>query len=247
MVGHSSQARNSLPSSRHGGISHNFSSPHYPQSNGKAEATVKSMKKLISSTWNKSSADWERLCRALLQYRNTPCRKDAVSPAQKLFGHPVQDHLPAHCRSFSPEWQKAAQAIEAAGDVSLGNAQMAYNQHAYPLPELSVGAHVAIQNSNSKLWDIYGTVTAIAPFRRYCVKTQSGRVLVRNRRFLRKRYPPSVAAPTRIPPSPVLEQTEQVRPRQSSRARRRPNRLCEDGQWMSSSCTARSHELEGEV
>ena len=132
-----------------------------------AEATVKSMKKLISSTWNRSSADWERLCRALLQYRNTPCRKDAVSPAQKLFGHPVQDHLPAHRRSFSPEWQTAAQTIDAAGDASLGNAQMAYDQHAHPLPEHSVGAHVAIQNPNLKLWDIYGTVTAIAPFRRY--------------------------------------------------------------------------------
>ena len=50
----------------------------------------------------------------ILQYRNTPCWKDALSPAQKLFGHPVQDHLPAHRRSFSLEWQKAAQAIEAA-------------------------------------------------------------------------------------------------------------------------------------
>ena len=195
------------------------------------------MKKIISSTWNRSSADWEKLCCALLQYRNTPYRKDALSPAQKLFGHPVQDHLPAHRRSFSPEWQKAAQVIEAAGEASLQNAKMAYDKHARALPELNVGARVAIQNPNSKLWDIHGIVTAIAPFRRYFIKTQSGRVLVRNRRFLRKRYPPSVAAPSTVPPPPAQEQTGQVCPRQSSRAKRKPSRLCEDERWMLSSCT----------
>ena len=73
------------------GISHKMSSPHYPQSNGKAEATVKSMKKLISAAWTGRSIDWNKLSHALLQYRNTPCRKDGFSPAQKLFGHPVQD------------------------------------------------------------------------------------------------------------------------------------------------------------
>ena len=78
------------------GVSHEVSSPHYPQSNGKAEARVKSMKKLISAAWTGRSVDWTKLSRALLQYRNTPTRKDGISPAQKLFGHPVQDTLPAH-------------------------------------------------------------------------------------------------------------------------------------------------------
>jgi len=31
---------------------HQISSPHYPQCNGKAEATVKSMKKIIRAAWN---------------------------------------------------------------------------------------------------------------------------------------------------------------------------------------------------
>ena len=73
------------------GTSHITPSPHYPQSNGQAEAAVKSMKKLVSAAWQGKSVNWEKLSRSLLQYRNTPCRKDGLSPAQKLFGHPVQD------------------------------------------------------------------------------------------------------------------------------------------------------------
>jgi len=59
-----------------------------------------SLKKLIQTCWTGRSLDHEKFCRALLQYRNTPSRKDGLSPAQKLFGHPVQDILPAHHRAF---------------------------------------------------------------------------------------------------------------------------------------------------
>lgn len=62
-------------------------SPRYPQSNGKAEATVKSMKKLIRAAWNGRHLDENKLTRALLQYRNTPSRKDGRFPAVKLYGH----------------------------------------------------------------------------------------------------------------------------------------------------------------
>ena len=51
------------------------------------------------------------------------------------------------------------------------------------------GLHVAIQNDTTKRWDIYGVITEIGPHRRYYVKTTSGRVLTRNRRFLRRRVP----------------------------------------------------------
>ncbi len=77
----------------------------YSQSNGKVEATVKSMKKLIQASWMGSHLDEAKLVCALLQIRNTPLCKDGQSPAQKLFGHPIQDTLPAHHRVFTSEWQ----------------------------------------------------------------------------------------------------------------------------------------------
>ena len=94
------------------GFTHQKSSPRYPQSNGKVEATVKSMKKILAASWNNRQLNDNKLCRALLQYHNTPSRKDGLSPAQKLYGHPVQDTLPAHRRSFSPDWQHSSQEVD---------------------------------------------------------------------------------------------------------------------------------------
>ena len=58
------------------GFHHQTSTPYYPQSNGRAEATIKSMKQIIRAAWNGRYMNEEKLCRALLQYRNTPSRKD---------------------------------------------------------------------------------------------------------------------------------------------------------------------------
>ena len=157
-------------------------------------AAVKSMKKLISTAWQGKSVNWEKVSRSLLQYRNTPCRKDGLSPAQKLFGHPVQDSLPAHRRSLAPEWQKSLEEADKDASASRHMAEQAYNQHTRELPDIKLGSHVAIQNPRSKLWDIYGVVTALASHRRYIVKATSGRVFVRNRRFLRKLIPVSIRA-----------------------------------------------------
>ena len=48
------------------GFIYRRSTPHYPQSNGKAESAVKSMKKIIRAAWNGRNLDEEKLCRALL-------------------------------------------------------------------------------------------------------------------------------------------------------------------------------------
>ena len=79
-------------------LRHITSTPTYPQSNGKAEATVKSMKRIIRAAWCGTGLDAETLARAILQCRNTPSRKDRLSPAQKLSGRPLQDTIPAHSR-----------------------------------------------------------------------------------------------------------------------------------------------------
>ncbi len=209
--------------------SHKVSTPHYPQSNGKVEATVKSMKRIIRISWNGRSLNQDKFCRALLQYRNTPSRKDSLSPAQKLYGRPVQDIIPAHHRSFSEEWQEwqhKPEAAEQQAQQTLKSSEEYYNQHAHPLQEIQIGSNVAIHNNRTKLWDIYGIVTYISPHRRYHVKTLSGRVLVRNRHFLRRRVPASIPVSTQqqltshITPTPEPPST-----RRSTRCTHPPSRL----------------------
>ena len=215
--------------SKEWGFQHITSSPMYPQSNGKAEATVKSMKKLIRAAWKRDSLDDRKLARALLQYRNTPSQRDHPSTAQKLFGHPIQDTLPAHRRAFAPQWQTSAEEAEQQTIRNAEQVEHNYNQHARELPEIGVGSNVAIQNTVTKLWDIYGIVTAIAPHRRYLVKTASGRVLVRNRRYLRRCVPigsPAVAVGPHSTVNPGPRPPPQ--PRCSTRQHTRPNRLIEE-------------------
>ena len=174
------------------GFKHQTSSPRYPQSNGKIEATVKSMKKLLAASWDHRQLNEEKLCGALLQYQNTPSCKDGLSPAQKLFGHPNQDILPAHRRSFAPEWQKSTEEAEQQAMDTREDAKVSYDTHTHSLPDIHIGSKVALQNRHTKLWDIYGTVVAIGPHRCYHVKTSGGQILVLNQRFLRCRVPTSL-------------------------------------------------------
>ena len=136
------------------GFTHKTSSPRYPQSNGKIEAMVKSMKKILAAVWDHGHLNEDTLCRALLQYRNTPSRKDGISPAQKLFGHPIQDTIPAHRRSFAPEWQMSTQEVEQLANETSEQSKTFYDIHTHQLPDIRNGSKVALQNQQTKLWDI---------------------------------------------------------------------------------------------
>ena len=64
------------------GVEVRSSSAYFPQSNGRAEAGVKSMKRLLMGNLGpKGYIDNDRVAKALLQYRNTPFRVGSASPA----------------------------------------------------------------------------------------------------------------------------------------------------------------------
>lgn len=197
------------------------------------------MKKLLVASWHNQHLNEEKLCGALLQYRNTPSRKDGLSPAQKLFGHPIQDTLPAHRRSFAPEWQKSIEEAEQQATETMKDAKASYDAHTHSLPDIHIGSNVALQNQQTKLWDIYGRVVTIGPHHRYHVKTKGGRILVHNRRFLRHRVPASLqsrtpspqATNTPPPPTSAPPQEHPTATRHPQRPHKPPARLIEDPSW----------------
>ena len=139
------------------GFLHKTSSPYHPHSNRKIESRVKSMKRIIHTSWNGYSLDEDNFYRALLQYRNTSSWRDGLYPAQKLYGHPTQDILPAHRRSFAQKWQlkKSTSKLKSHSSLQLTSY---YNAHAHPLADIEISSNVAIQTPVPS----YGTFMALS-------------------------------------------------------------------------------------
>ena len=144
------------------GVAYQISSPHYLQSNGKAEATVKSIKKKTSHLPGQAamSTGGNLIVRHCSIATSHP-ENMAFLQHRKLFGHPMQDHLPAHRCSFTQEWQRASEQSDEVWESSQMETERVYNEHAYPLKDLHIGSQVAIQHPRSKPWDIYGTIITV--------------------------------------------------------------------------------------
>ena len=122
--------------------------------------------------------------------------------------------------------------------------QLINNQHigtmhnaAHGLSKLVIGTPVVIQNDKSKLWDRSGVVVDVGSHRKYFIRLPSGRILTRNRRFLRRRYSPTflsdnteqqqqLPSPPSNPASAPVSSTKQ-QPRRSTRVKKKPDRLIE--------------------
>ena len=206
------------------------SSPTYAQSNGHAEAAVKSVKHLVLKAAPSGDLASEEFLQGLLELRNTP---DATgsSPAQMVFGHQLRTLIPAHQSLFQPRWTAAMKARDRQAVVDA-TAKGYYDVHAHPLRPLRTGQLVRVQDAITKLWDRVGTVVGIGHNRDYRVKLGGGAVMWRNRRFIRPQRStpddePASTGPTQ--PAASLPPAERPEPsparRRSSRNRRAPVKL----------------------
>ena len=76
---------------------HTTSSPLFAQSNGQAERTVQTVKKLLKESKDPHSA--------LLTYRSTPFPWCNLSPAELLMGRRVHANIPVLNHQLKPEWK----------------------------------------------------------------------------------------------------------------------------------------------
>lgn len=210
------------------GVTMRTSSAHFPQSNGRAEAAVKSAKRLLrDNTTPGGSLDTDRFPKALLQYLNTPLREGGKSPAQLAMGRQLRDGIPVH--RVDKYWQRALRGRER--DVARQHVKVVEQQGAHrTLAALPPDTRVWVQNQATHIWDRRGVVTETLPHRQYTIKLEgSGRVSLRNRRHLR---PVRAGNATPARPSPTLPSLLPSAPDEPS-VSQRPQRHVKRPGWLS--------------
>ena len=181
------------------GVTHRQSSAYHPQSNGRAEVSVKAMKRLLQDNVSESgSLDTDAIMRGMLQLRNTPERDSGLSPAQVLLGRRLRDALPfppmtnvfERSSLVADPWKDMWAHKELALKARLGTQVDRLDARGRDLPPLQIGDRCRIQNqygNHPGKWDRTGQVVQAKGHDQYVVRVDgSGRVTIRNRKFLRK-------------------------------------------------------------
>ena len=201
------------------GVRHRLSSAYNHQSNGRAEVTVKTMKRLLCDNVSEGgNLNTDAVTRAMLQLRNTPEGDSGLSPAQVLMGRTLRDTLPLtppiprnvtvfdDCSPVSRVWKDVWLAKEDALKSRLSKQTERLVDGARQLKPLSVGDSVRIQNqtgSHPTKWDKTGVVMQIGENDKYVVRVDgSRRLTLRNRRYLRKMIPSKFYSQVPQPPKP---------------------------------------------
>ena len=178
------------------GVRHRLSSTYFPHSNCRAEVCVKTVKRMIMDNTGKcGELNTDKFQRAMLQYRNTRDPETKMSPAIALFNRDIRDFIPILPGRYVPHdtWRETAKMREDA----MRNRHMRevdkLSQGTKNLPSLEIADKVRVQNQhgpNPLKWDKTGIVVEKKDYDQYIVKMDgSGRVTLRNRKFLRKYKP----------------------------------------------------------
>ena len=158
------------------GFDHITSSTCYPQSNGKAENVVKTVKWLFTKCWESGQSEFL----ALMDWRNTPTEGLDTSPASRFLGHRCKTLLPITGSWLLPDYptEEDRQSI----NKQKQRQQYYYTRHIKELKPIAAGEIVRMRLPGQKCWS-QGVCTGLVGPWSYSVKV--GEVtFIRNRRQL---------------------------------------------------------------
>ena len=146
-------------------FTHDTSSPHYPESNGQVERTIQTVKKVL----HKALTNDECPYLALLSLKTSSGPYNSTAPATLMFNRKIRNCIPSVNNSFIPISKKTEKQ------------EKAFVKKGKLLPPLRIGDEVRLRDG--KYWSINGKIVRISNHpRSYYVKTESGKVMRRNRR-----------------------------------------------------------------
>ena len=125
---------------------HKTSSPTYPQSNGKAESAVQTVKRFSAKCKSSGGSEFQRL----LDWRNTPTADIGSSPAQCLFGRRCKTLLHVAGSLLQPSYpteEDTRKMIEA-----KQRQQHYYIRQSKPLEPLAEGDSVRMKLPSQGIW-----------------------------------------------------------------------------------------------
>lgn len=190
---------------------HITSSPRYPQSNGLAERTVKTVKSIIQ--------DAPDPYMALLSYRTTPLPFCNLSPTELLMGRKLRTDVPTIPSQLIPKWSYLEKFRH---DDSKFKSQQSHNYNrrhrVRTLPELPAETEVWVRSGNAQ--SSGRILTSASTPRSYLVSTP-GTTLRRNRSHVIPKPPEN---PPESPPPMETPRIIMTRSRTGAELRR-PERL----------------------
>ena len=173
---------------------HVTSSPRYPQSNGKAENAVKTVKQLFTKCRQSGQSEFQ----ALLDWRNTPTEGMQTSPAQRLMGRRCKTLLPIAGQLLQPRYSTEQDAQDVLGRKE--RQAFFYNKKTKPLEPIAPGETIRLRLPGQQTWSA-GTCHRTSGPRSYKVEVD-GVVYRRNRRQLIRTSEPEPSAPATLEPEP---------------------------------------------
>ena len=159
------------------GFEHSTSSPLHAMSNGMAERTVQTVKRLFRKAKDSKTDPYI----AILEYRNMPL-ECGYTPAQLLMGRQTRSIIPVVADRLKPQTVDSKTA-KSKMNQSKVKQKTHFDKTAKQLPPISLNDSVRIQMG--KIWKP-AIVVKVHNDRSFSVQTEDGGVYRRNRRLLHK-------------------------------------------------------------